>query len=121
MAPESMNMAMPMSMPMMGPGGGMMGAPSPLSGAGPGGSMALRLGGMVPSSMGAMGIGMGMGMGMGHHAMPPTPSSASPIVKPMAEPLPEPPKPLDPRARQQQKSYQDLDGPAAEGDVELQY
>ncbi|PWN49079.1 hypothetical protein IE53DRAFT_163723 [Violaceomyces palustris] len=46
-------------------------------------------------------------------------SGLSPRIKPAAEPLPEAPKPLDPRAaKATPKSYQDLDGPVAEGDLD---
>ncbi|TKY87015.1 hypothetical protein EX895_003692 [Sporisorium graminicola] len=75
---------------------------SPRRGAAPAGavggpSLGLRLGGVVAAS-------------------------DSPVGTPLKpDPLPPPPKPLDPRAqRAAPKSYQDLDG-AAEGDVDLAY
>ncbi|KAN0062430.1 hypothetical protein ACQY0O_005317 [Thecaphora frezii] len=88
-----------------------MGFGSPPAGAGP--ALSMRIGGMAPVNGGGGGSGVGgIGMGGGGLARDPTP-------KLPAEPLPEPPKPLDPRAaRTAQRSYTDLDGPAAQGDVD---
>lgn len=74
----------------------------------------IRLGATTADPSSASPYRQPMSLGMRIGGMAP-----SPVTKTAIEPLPEPPKPLDPRAaRAAPKSYQDLDGPVAEGDVD---